>query len=108
MSASARPSRVDDRPAPSPLDPFLTTLLTSIGRREGGYAPASEQRAVAAEHGWQPAFVDGLVTSAQRRGFVEAFYPKGARGRSRLRLSRGGLAFLAASGVTDVPHPPAD
>ena len=108
MSASARSSRVDDRPIPSPFDPFLTTLLTGIGQRAGGYSPTAEQTVVAGELGWQPAFVDALITSAQRRGFVEVFYPRGARGRSRLRLSGRGLAFLVTHGVVDVPLPPTD
>jgi len=83
-------------------------MLASISRKPSGYAPASEQDSLAASHGWQPVFIDVLLVSAQRRGFVEAFYPKGARGRTRWRLSRRGLAFLADHGVTDVPPPPSD
>jgi hypothetical protein len=108
MSASAASGRRSQPSPPSPLDPFLASMLASIGRQPAGYAPVSEHQTLAATHDWQPAFVDVLLTSAQRRGLVEAFYPKGARGRTRWRLSRRGLAFLADRGVTDMPPPPTD
>jgi hypothetical protein len=108
MSASASPGRTTKPAVPSPLDPFLVAFLARIAREEHGIGPNTELAAVATELGWEPAFAHGLLTSARRRGYIVAHYPRGARGSNRWRITSAGAAFVASRSEPDTTLAPVE
>jgi hypothetical protein len=82
--------------APSVLDPYLIEFLDSVRSLPEGYSMPGHGKALAAKLGYDPAFIEALFTSAQRRSLVEPFYPPGRKGSFRWRVSGQGEQFLNA------------
>lgn len=82
--------------APSVLDPFLIEFLDAVKSLADGFSTQSQGKALASRLAYDPAFVEALFTSAQRRSLVEPFYPPGRKGSFRWRISKRGEQFLNA------------
>lgn len=78
---------------PSPLDPFLSTLLAHLGTLPEGFSPTTDLAAIGEACDVPPAFVEALLTSARTRGLVEVFRPRGGKGRYRWRVSQLGFEW---------------
>ncbi|CAN5446933.1 hypothetical protein BH09CHL1_BH09CHL1_05870 [soil metagenome] len=82
--------------APSVLDPFLVEFLGAFSELPEGFSTSGHAKSVALTLSFDPAFVEALFTSAQRRSLVEPFYPPGRKGSFRWRLSKRGEQFMNA------------
>ncbi|MGH2550309.1 MAG: hypothetical protein ACRDHN_13020 [Thermomicrobiales bacterium] len=95
MSTTRATSR-DFSQVPSVLDPFLVEFLGVFPTLSEGFSTLGHARSVASMLSFDPAFVEALFTSAQRRSLVEPFYPPGRKGSFRWRLSKRGEQFMNA------------
>lgn len=82
--------------APSVLDPFLIEFLGAVKSLPDGFSMQGHGKSLATTLAYDPAFVEALFTSAQRRSLVEPFYPPGRNGSFRWRISERGEQFLNA------------
>lgn len=78
------------------LDPFLVEFLGVFPTLPEGFSTTGQAKSVALALSFDPAFVEALFTSAQRRSLVEPFYPPGRKGSFRWRLSKRGEQFMNA------------
>lgn len=92
----ARSTSAGFQQAPSVLDPFLIEFLGAVQTLPDGFSTQGQSKAIASTLAYDPAFVEALFTSAQRRSLVEPFYPPGRRGSFRWRISRRGEQFMNA------------
>jgi hypothetical protein len=94
---STNPAASRDFPqVPSVLDPFLVEFLGVLLTIPEGFSTVGQAKSVASTLNVDPAFVEALFTSAQRRSLVEPFYPPGRKGSFRWRLSKRGEQFMNA------------
>lgn len=91
-------SRSHQPPVDSPLDPFMVEFLALVRDIDTGFGPTANGRSISERLGVDPAFVEGLTTSARKRRLIEAFYAPAHRNTLRWRLSPRGEAFLAEHG----------
>lgn len=95
MSTSHATSRSFPQ-VPSVLDPFLVEFLAVFPEIPEGFSTQGHAKSVATTLSYDPAFVEALFTSAQRRSLVEPFYPPGRKGSFRWRISKRGEQFMNA------------
>lgn len=93
------PRRPFQQQAPSPLDGYLHAFLDHLDTLPTGFAPASTTDVSAAADACDVSepFVEALFTSARTRGLIEAFLPRGSRGRYRWRVSSRGKQWRSSS-----------
>jgi hypothetical protein len=94
--STARTTNANPVQAPSVLDPFLIEFLGTVRALPHGYSTQSHAKGIAAQLGYDPAFIEALFTSAQRRSLIEPFYPPNRKGAFRWRISARGESFLNA------------
>jgi hypothetical protein len=82
--------------APSVLDPFLIEFLGVVRTLPEGFSMPGHGKTLAAKLECDPAFIEALFTSAQRRSLIEPFYPPSRKGSFRWRISGRGEQFLSA------------